>query len=199
MQIPKFTKRKGKKETAEYDHTDLLIQQARQGDSQAFAELVRLYSGRVLAMGRSFFKNESDTEDFVQDVFLKIYTNLHTFRGDAAFSTWLTRIAYTTAINSVKRRRQYEPISDESLLPDTRMLPEEHQMRKITALAVREAITELPERYAICLDMYFFYDLAYHEISEITELPINTVKSHIFRAKKILRDKLAELYGPSSI
>ena len=57
---------------------------------------------------------------------------------------------------------------------------------------VREAITELPERYRICLDMYFFYDMTYNEISETVDLPVNTIKSHIFRAKKILKDKLQE-------
>ena len=60
-------------------------------------------------------------------------------------------------------------------------------------LAVREAIKELPERYGICLDMYFFYDMTYNEISEVVDLPVNTIKSHIFRAKKILKDKLQEM------
>ena len=60
-------------------------------------------------------------------------------------------------------------------------------------VAVREAIKELPEKYRICLDMYFFYDMTYNEISDVVELPVNTIKSHIFRAKKILKDKLQEI------
>ena len=66
------------------------------------------------------------------------------------------------------------------------------QIRKVTGQAIREAIKELPEQYAICLDMYFFYDVPHAEISNITGLPVNTIKSHIFRAKKILKEKLEE-------
>lgn len=139
-----------------------------------------------------FFKNEVDTDDFVQEVFIKVYTKLSTFRGDSLFSTWLMRIAYNTAVNSVNRRKEYASLSDDFELEDTDLTPEQSELRKITTLAVREAITELPERYRICLDMYFFYDMTYNEISETVDLPVNTIKSHIFRAKKILKDKLQE-------
>ena len=73
--------------------------------------------------------------------------------------------------------------------------PEEQQIRKITKLAIKEAINELPEKYAVCIDMYFSYDIPYAEISEMTGYPLNTIKSHIFRAKKILKDKLEELHA----
>lgn len=172
----------------------LLVQAVLHGDSRSFAELVRLYMRRLLLLGKSFFKNEADAEDFVQDVFLKVYTKLPSFRGDSLFSTWITRIAYNTAINSVNRRKQYEPIMDEAAVPDNWLTPEQLEMRRLTIEAVREALTELPERYAVCLDLYFFYDLPYSTISEMTDLPVNTIKSHIFRAKKILRDKLADYY-----
>ncbi|WP_318664320.1 RNA polymerase sigma factor [Treponema sp.] len=151
-----------------------------------------LYKKRVMALGMSFFRNSSDTEDFVQEVFLKAYTKLETFRGESMFSTWLTRIAYNTALNSINRRNEYVPLSDDSLLEDPSDTPEEAQIRRITAEAIREAVTELPEQYGICLDMYFFYDISHAEISKITGLPVNTIKSHIFRAKKILKDKLEE-------
>ena len=151
-----------------------------------------LYKKRIVAIGMGFFKNAADTEDFVQEVFLKAYTKLDTFRGDSLFSTWLTRIAYNTAVNSVNRRDEYVQLSDESILQDPSDTPEEVQIRKVTGQAIREAIKELPEQYAICLDMYFFYDVPHAEISSITGLPVNTIKSHIFRAKKILKEKLEE-------
>ena len=89
-------------------------------------------------------------------------------------------------------QKEYASLSDDFELEDTDLTPEQSELRKITMLAVREAITELPERYRICLDMYFFYDMTYNEISETVDLPVNTIKSHIFRAKKILKDKLQE-------
>lgn len=141
-------------------------------------------------MGMSFFRNAADTEDFVQDVFIKAFTRLKDFRGESRFSTWLLRIAYTTAVNSIKRRKEYLPLADENLLWDRDYTPEELQIRRITIETVRDSIKELPQRFALCLDMYFFYDMAYGEICEVTGLPLNTVKSHIFRAKKLLKEKL---------
>ena len=72
--------------------------------------------------------------------------------------------------------------------------PEEDEIREATKKAVREAVRELPEREAVCIELYFFYDNNYEEISQITGEKLNTVKSHIFRAKKILREKLREFY-----
>lgn len=174
---------------------EILVRSAAGGNSQAFGELVKRYHRRVAALGMSFFKNTADTEDFVQDVFIKAYTKLKSFRGEAKFSTWLLRIAYTTAVNSIKRRKEYLPLADENLLRDQDYTPEEVQMRRLTIETVRECIKELPERFVLCLDLYFFYDMAYGEICEVTDLPLNTVKSHIFRAKKLLKEKLQSRLG----
>ena len=140
-----------------------------------------------------FFKNEVDTDDFVQEVFIKVYTKLSTFKGDSLFSTWLMLIAYNTAVNSVNRRKEYASLSDDYEVEDLDLTPEQSELKKATMIAVREAIKELPEKYRVCLDMYFFYDMTYNEISEVVEFPVNTIKSHIFRAKKILKDKLQEI------
>lgn len=169
-----------------------LIRSACSGDSRSFARLVSLYEKKVRIFGISFFKNASDTDDFIQEVFIKVYTHLSSFRGESLFSTWLMRIAYNTAINSIKRRKEYVSLSDDFELIDTDRGPEDRQLRQLTAIAIREAIKELPERYAICLDMFFFYDMSHKEISEVVGLPVNTVKSHIFRAKKILRKSLSD-------
>ena len=173
-----------------------LIKRILAGDDDSFARLMTYYKTKVFIFGKSFFKNETDAEDFVQEVFIKVYTHLHSFKGKSQFSTWLMRIAYTTAINSFNRRKEYLPLSDELIIADQMNIsPEEQQIRKITKLAIKEAINELPEKYAVCIDMYFSYDIPYAEISEMTGYPLNTIKSHIFRAKKILKDKLEELHA----
>jgi RNA polymerase sigma-70 factor (ECF subfamily) len=173
---------------------ELLVEQTLAGDSSAFEKIIRMYQKRITALGMGFFKNITDTEDFVQEVFIKLYAKLSSFRGEARFSTWFTRIAYNTAINSINRRKEYESIAGDEILSDPHRGPEEEQIRKITGEAVREVIKELPEQYATCLDLYFFHDMPYKEISVVTDLPVNTIKSHIFRAKKILRDKLVDFY-----
>ena len=179
-----------KEREAAYKRDSKLVREVLSGNTSAFAELMSLYKKRVDALGMSFFKNPADTEDFAQDVFLKAYTKLDSFRGESLFSTWLTRMAYNTAINAVNRRAEYVSIADESLLPDNGLTPEEKELRTLTMEAVRESLKELPEKYKIVLDLYFFYDNSYSEISEITSLAENTVKSHIFRAKKLLREKI---------
>ena len=178
--------------TVEEKRDTHLVKAAIAGNSHAFEQLVLKYHRRVTTLGMSFFKNATDTEDFVQDVFIKAYTKLNTFRGDSLFSTWLLRIAYTTAINSIQRRQEYLPIADETVLCDLDYTPEERELRRITVEVLKESIKELPERFALCLDMYFFYDMPYGEICEVTGMPLNTVKSHIFRAKKMLKEKLED-------
>jgi len=170
-----------------------LISQIKKGNSNAFALLVSKYQFRVKSLGKSFFRNETDAEDFVQDVFLKVYTSLDSFRGDAQFSTWLMRIAYNTAINSVKRAKEYLSLNDEFEIEDSGLNPEERQLKKLTVQAVRETLKEIPEKFAVCLDLYFFYNFSYTDISEMLDLPVNTVKSHIFRAKKLMKTKLEDV------
>ncbi len=167
-----------------------LVKRVCKGDSSAFAILVETYEKKVRALGYSFFKNETDAADFVQDVFLKVFTNINSFRKESQFSTWLMRIAYNTAINAKNRRREYITLSEQAAILDNDYSVEEKQLRELTAEAIREALKELPKHYALCLDLYFFYDFSHSEISVITGLPINTIKSNIFRAKKQLKQKL---------
>lgn len=167
-----------------------LIRSACKGDHLAFEKLLRLYENRVRILGLSFFKNEIDTDDFIQEVFIKVYKNLSSFKGESLFSTWLMRIAYNTAINAINRRKEYLSLSEDFELVDLDFGPEEQELRKHTKAAIQAAMGELPDRYKTCLDLYFFYDMSHKEISSVLDLPINTIKSHIFRAKKILRKNL---------
>jgi RNA polymerase sigma factor, sigma-70 family len=174
-------------------HEDtVLCREVLAGNTAAFALLATKYRKRIFSLGYSFFKNADDTEDFVQDVLVKTYTSLGSFRGESLFSTWLMRIAYNTAINSIKRRREYTSLAEDFEIMDTSGNPEDVHLRSCSLEAIREALDTLPERYRVCVDMYFFYDMPYADISEVTGLPVNTIKSHVFRAKKLLRGRLDE-------
>lgn len=173
-----------------------LVKATLAGDEKSFAKLVSLYKKRVEALGMSFFRNKSDTDDFVQEVFLKVFTSLKNFQMKSSFSTWLMSIAFNTAVNTKNRRKEFLPLSDSSqeMIQDKDFSPEKKEIRRITAAAVNEAVKNLPEIYALCIELYFYYDFPHAEISRITGLPVNTIKSHIFRAKKILKEKLKEFY-----
>jgi RNA polymerase sigma-70 factor (ECF subfamily) len=125
-------------------------------------------------------------------VFLKVYRGLSRFEGRSRFSTWLYKIAYNTAVNGVTRRKEYRSLAEEEGTRDEDT-PERKLVREASREAVLVAVGELPERYRVCVDLFFFYDRTYQEIEVITGFPVNTVKSHVFRAKKLLREKLGEI------
>jgi RNA polymerase sigma-70 factor (ECF subfamily) len=140
-------------------------------------------------MGLSFFRNAEDASDFAQEVFLKVFRSLPRFEGRSRFSTWLYKIAYNTAVNGIKRKREYRSLAEDDCLSDEET-PERKILRSAAREAVLEALLDLPERYRICVDLFFFYGRSYQEIGVITGYPVNTIKSHVFRAKKLLREKL---------
>jgi len=164
------------------------------GQNELFRLLIKKYERPVYGMGMSFFHNSEDASDFTQEVFLKTFRNLPRFEGRSRLSTWLYKIAYNTAINSVTRKKDYHSLVEEEIIPDNDT-PERKLLRKLAQDAILEAITGLPERFRVCVDLFFFYDCSYQEIEAITGYPVNTIKSHVFRAKKILREKLAGYEG----
>ena len=169
---------------------EFLIKETLNGNEKAFQTLIKLYKKRVVALGMSFFSNPDDTDDFVPEVFVKVYMNLSKFNYRSSFATWITKIAYNSAVNSVTRRQEYVPLANEDMLQSKALGPEEEEIRKTTLDTIRECVLSLPENYGRCVEMYFFHGLKYEEISEITGFPVNTIKSYIFRSKKLMADNL---------
>ena len=176
----------------EHYSDELIVNQIIAGQKDLFRLLVRRYERPIYGMGLGFFRNAEDASDFTQEVLLKVYRNLSRFEGRSRFSTWLYKIAYNTAINVVNRRKEYQSLAVEETGNETghNDTPERRLIRNAAKDAVVESLAELPERYRICIDLFFFYDRSYQEIEAITGFPVNTIKSHVFRAKKILREKL---------
>lgn len=172
-----------------------LVRESLAGNSSAFSTLMFLNKKRVEAIARRFFYDQSDIEDFIQDVFLKVFDNLGSYRGESKFSTWITRIAFNVGVNFKNRTKTAESLlyEDSEAIESHYATPEENEIREVTKNAVKAAISELPEKYARCVEMHFFLGMTYEDISETTGIPVNTIKTHIFNAKKILYEKLKEL------
>ena len=173
------------------DEDRIIVTQVVSGQKELFKLLIKRHEQAVYGMGISFFHNADDAADFVQDVFLKVFRNLSSFEGKSRFSTWLYKIAYNTAINSITRKKDYQSLVEEDIASNHNS-PEHKLLRSLARNAVFEAVKELPERFRVCIDLFFFYDRSYQEIEVITGYPVNTIKSHVFRAKKILREKLSD-------
>lgn len=188
--------RKASESTKQKDFA--ILKKVLKGNCEAFGELVLKYQNRILSLGYSFFKNEEDAQDFCQDVMLKAYQALPNFKMTSSFYTWLMRIAYNMAVNSTHRNHQFMLSSEEHDFVSPFLSPEEKFIRTCLQSAIKKAVNNLPENYKICIELYFFYDVAYADIEQITGLPKGTIKSYIFRAKRILKTEI-EVQGLTNV
>ncbi len=166
-----------------------IIRRVLEGEIHLFKDIVERYQNRIFTIGMRFHRNRDDAYDFVQEVFIRVYNNLSSFRGESKFYSWLVKIAYNHGINSIKSAKPNESLTEEYINAEE-LTPETAHLRGEVKAALSRAINELPERYRICLDLYFFFGLSYPEITDVTGFPVNTIKSNVFRAKQMLRDAL---------
>jgi RNA polymerase sigma-70 factor (ECF subfamily) len=167
-----------------------IIGEVLSGKKESFAALVRKYQTRVYSLGLRFFRNRDDASDFAQEVFVKVFARLSTFRGAALFSTWLMKVAYYHGISVQRAKRDSASLPEDFDIPDAGETPEQLHIRKAAAEALGKALRLLPERYRICIDLYFSFGMTYEEAALATDIPVGTVKSHVFRAKQALREAL---------
>jgi RNA polymerase sigma-70 factor (ECF subfamily) len=160
------------------------------GKKETFNALVRKYQTRIFSLGLKFFRNRDDAFDFAQEVFVKVFQRIHTFRGRARFSTWLMKVAYHHGISVHRSHKEAGSLPEDFDIPDTGENPERLHARKAASEALKEALGLLPERYRMCIDMYFSFGMSYDDIALVTDTPVGTVKSHVFRAKQALRKTL---------
>lgn len=170
-----------------------LIQQICNGNPQAFRYLVKQYERLVFHVAGRLLNQQEDLEDVAQEVFIKVHQKLPSFRGDSKLSTWIATIAYRVSVNHLKKRKpdvdigesQYELIQHSRVSDEN---PEQLTQKKELKEMVKTMVDRLPEQYKTVLSLYHLEEYAYHEIVEITGLPEGTVKSYIFRARKMLKE-----------
>lgn len=168
-----------------------IVRRVLAGENEAFATIVLRYRRQILALGRRFFRHAEDAEDFTQEVFVRAFRNLASFRGTGRFFSWLMRIAYTLGARTLRRRPRHDSLGELPLAADEPG-PQHRLLLAESRTAVRDAVRQLPARYADCVELYFFFDLSYQEVSDVTGIPLNTVRSHLRRAKLLLAERLTE-------
>jgi RNA polymerase sigma-70 factor (ECF subfamily) len=177
-----------------------LIDTIRKSQSEAYAEIIERYQGKLFAYIFRLIGNREEAEDLLQNVFIKAYRNLNSFDIQRKFSSWIYRIAHNESMNFIKRRYlkrfiSWEDINSSKDKLEARSLadaPDEAWFKKESIQGVGEAIRRLPLKYRQVLILRYFSDKSYQEISEILDKPLNTVGTLINRAKKKLSHEIAK-------
>lgn len=171
-----------------------LALRARRGDADAFGELVRRYQTSVFNVCYRLLGERREAEDLAQEAFIRAYERLNMFNAELPFGPWMRRVAANLGLNRLERERS-APVSvplDEERDPEGKgegdpAAAREHVER---AEGVRAAIQSLPPRYRAVIELRHFQELSYDEIAAALSLPVSDVKSHLFRARKLLAEKL---------
>ncbi len=173
-----------------YIQTDSeLVLAIQNGDLTAFELLVKRYQfGLHIFVNRIVHDSDAAT-DVVQDSFISLYKAIDSVDTKKKFSTFLFEIAKNKSISYLRTRKRFVSLDSIAELIDDESFIEKY-LRKEVMLSVRRAVSSLPEKYKKVIRLYFFEELSYEEISSTLHLPINTVRTHLKRAKEQLKSLL---------
>lgn len=181
---------------------DKFVTDALAGNESSYRKLVNKYDKPLYFHIRKMIKEKELVEDLVQEVFMKAFHNLSTYNNEYAFSTWLYRIATNHTIDYLRKKKLQtlsinEPYHTkdgdmEIQLPDNSFEADSPVIKKERKQIVQQAIEELPEKYRQVIEMRHMEEKSYQEISELLDLPLGTVKAHIFRAREMLYKALID-------
>ncbi len=168
------------------------IKRVKQGDSQAFSFLIEKHQNMVFTLAYRMLKNIEDAEEIAQDVFLKVYQHIDSFKGKSKFSTWLYQIVYNACISKL-RKKKLDVDSIENLYKTEITSTECREVEQIIASKekhqlIKNALLELEPDDSFLLTLFYLKELDHKEISKITALTRENIKVKIFRARKKLFD-----------
>lgn len=181
---------------------DKLVKKAIGGDESAYKQLVNKYERALYFHILKMIKDKEQVEDLVQETFVKAFDNLNTYSTNYAFSTWLYRIATNHTIDYLRKKKLKTLSIDEPMktkdgememqLEDESAGTDRDIIRKQRQKIVQKAIENLPEKYRKVIEMRHMEEKSYKEIAKVLDLPLGTVKAHIFRARELLYKSLKD-------
>lgn len=183
---------------------ELLVAAVRAEEPGAFARLVERYQRLVWHLVYRMVAHPEDTRDLCQEVFLRVYQRLPQFRFDAALGTWIGQIAFSIASRHLRKKRL--PFTDLEASPGERDGPTlevrdgtdlEAELERSEGLRLLATeLDALPPLPRTLVTLYHVDELPIAEIAKIVQLPVGTIKSQLFRARRVLRDRLVKIRGP---
>ncbi len=174
-----------------------LIERYLAGDVDAFDQLMAAHENRVFSVCLRIMGNRDAALDASQETFITLFRKAGQFKGDSAFSTWLYRVAVNTCYDQLRKqkRRQTDP------LPDDRDPPDPKSDDRLTSVEVRseieEALAALPDEFRAAVILSDLEALPLATVAEALEIPVGTVKSRVFRGRRLLAETLGNLRGTS--
>jgi RNA polymerase sigma-70 factor (ECF subfamily) len=179
------------------DSDSQLVARAQGGDQDAFAELFRRHSDRVFRLALSILGQgfAAEAEDVAQEVFLKVHHALASFRGEAEVGSWIYRITFNQAVNLKARARYRKPHLDDTVLSQVATAePGPHSLLETAQRdqSLAECIQMLPEVYQSALRLYYWLGASVAEVAALLDVPENTAKSYLHRARQLLDGMLKE-------
>ena len=187
---------------AEMTEDQALVSEVLRGNTQAFLRLIRKYERLVAHMVGRLVKHDEEREELSQDVFMRVYEKLADFSFQSKLSTWIATIAYRHAINHLRKKKlDFTELSgfeaqDTFIATDN---PETVFSEQDSHDFVLGLIDKLPPQYKTVLTLYHIEGMNYAEIGQITEMPEGTVKSYLFRARNLLKERVKGYLGKEEL
>ena len=166
-----------------------LIVRARRGDRNAFGELVTCYQTGVFNVCYRLLHERSEAEDLAQETFMRAYDRLPMFDLDREFGPWIRRIAANLCLNALEARKVTVQLDEERDADETQRPEKQVEVQERSA-HIRAALLSLPPHYRVVIELRHYQELSYDEIASELKIPLSDVKSHLFRARKLLAEKL---------
>ena len=162
------------------------------GDASAFGDIVHEHQGLVFSLAYHFLHDRASAEELAQEVFLQLYRNLSSIKSAEHLRFWLRKVTSHRSIDQARRNGGRSPVSlEEAPVPSAAAPPAD----PVLGQKLRQLVAALPEKRRLVVILRYQEELELHEIAEIMEMPINTVKSSLQRSLDILRDKLTRCLG----
>jgi len=173
-------------------HQSSLLAACARGDRDAFRELFVRYQDRVYSIALHYTADPAAAMDIAQDVFVKLFSSLSTFRGDSSFETWLFRLVANCCHDRHRKQRRMVPLED-SHLPEPRDNATEQAERDQRARQVQHSVARLPEELRMTVVLRYTEGLSYEEIASVLGCPAGTIASRLNRAHRELALRLEHL------
>lgn len=167
-----------------------LIKAAQAGDRDALVQLLREIEQQVYRTAFYLLNNEQDALDASQEALIRIYTKIHTYEEKALFKTWVQRIVTNICIDKFRRTRPSVSLDEHEFVFRAGDNVEAEVMAAYDSEEIRDAIDRLPDHHRTVVVLRYLQDFSYNEIAESLNLPLNTVKSYLFRARQQLQSLL---------